>query len=172
MAGKPKRDSVDRFREQWRHELPGLDTSPMETIGRINRFARRAHDPIAAVFAAFGIDRGEFDVISTLRRSGPPYRMTPTELRAQLMLTSGGVTHRLKRLEDQDLIAREPSSRDGRVLAATLTDRGHALVEASFREDMKREQALLSPLDTQERRQLARLMRKLLMQFEPLQTQR
>lgn len=143
-----------------------MDTSPMDTIGRINRFARFVHDPIAATFAGFGIDRGEFDVISTLRRSGPPYRLTPTALCQFLMLTSGGLTHRLQRLEKRGLIAREPSPEDGRVMMAVLSRTGHALVEAAFREDMKRERELLAPLDARERRQLGGLLRKLLMQYE------
>lgn len=166
MAAKPERDSVDRFRKLWRKELPDVDTSPMETVGRINRFARFAHESISATFAEFGIDRGEFDVISTLRRSGPPYRLTPTALYQLLMLTSGGVTHRLQRLEKRGLIVREPSPDDGRVMTAGLTRKGYELVEASFREDMKREQKLLAPLNARERRELGNLLRKLLMQYE------
>ena len=92
-------DHVDRLRRQWAHELPDLDTEPMAILGRAYRLSNLVRGSIEATFAGFGLDRGEFDVIATLRRSGPPYRLTPTELYTSLMITSGGLTHRLDRLE-------------------------------------------------------------------------
>jgi hypothetical protein len=79
-------DHVDRLRGQWRSELPDLDTEPMAILGRAYRLANLVRPSIEATFTSFGLDRGEFDVISTLRRSGPPYRLTPTELYTSLMI--------------------------------------------------------------------------------------
>lgn len=159
-------DDVDRFRAQWARELPDVDTSPMSILGRVNRLARGLDPDISATFAAHGLDRGEFDVIGTLRRSGPPYQLTPTDLYTSLMLTSGGLTSRLNRLEKAGLISREHSDADKRSCAARLTKKGMRLAEAAFRADMENELTLLAPLDADERQHLARLLRKLLATLE------
>ena len=109
---------------QWARELPDLDTEPMAILGRAFRLSNMVRPSIEATFAGFGLDRGEFDVIATLRRSGPPYRLTPTEMYTSLMISSGGLTHRLDRLEKAGLIRREKSPRDGRSMLVALTRRG------------------------------------------------
>lgn len=159
-------DHVDRLRRQWARELPDLDTEPMAILGRAFRLGNMIRPSIEATFAGFGLDRGEFDVIGTLRRSGPPYRLTPTEMYALLMISSGGLTHRLDRLEKAGLIRRERSPRDGRSVEVALTETGAALAETAFRTDMASEAAFLQPLDAQEREMLARLLRKLISGIE------
>jgi hypothetical protein len=82
-------DRIERARAQWADEEPGLDTSPMEVIGRILRAAHLADTRIRRVLRQESLDRSGFDVLATLRRSGPPYRLTPTALYRDLVLTSG-----------------------------------------------------------------------------------
>lgn len=159
-------DHVDRLRGQWSVELPDLDTEPMAILGRSYRLANLVRPSIEATFASFEIDRGEFDVISTLRRSGPPYRLTPTELYTSLMISSGGLTHRLDRLQKSGLILRERSQADGRSMAVGLTDEGIRLAEAAFRADMASEASYLTDLSVEERTHLAMLLRKLLGSLE------
>ena len=159
-------DNVDRFRDQWARELPELDTSAMAVLGRMNRISQMIHSNICAVFAEHGLDRGEFDVIATLRRSGKPYRLTPTELYTSLMLSSGGLTSRLARLEKGGLLVREPSKGDGRSLTARLTKQGIRVAEAAFRADMANELKLLDALSKAERETLARLLRNLMISLE------
>ncbi|CAN7383364.1 MarR family transcriptional regulator [Rhizobium sp. LjRoot98] len=161
-----KADHVDRLRGQWDRELPDLDTEPMAILGRAYRLANLVRPSIEATFAFFGLDRGEFDVISTLRRSGPPYRLTPTELYTSLMISSGGLTHRLDRLKKSGLIIRERSQEDGRSTAVGLTDEGIRLAEAAFRVDMASEASYLTDLSGEERTELAGLLRKLLGSLE------
>ena len=161
MTDEPDHDHVDRLRAQWALELPDLDTSPMGVLGRIYRISNLVRPGIEATFAAFGLDRGEFDVISTLRRSGPPYRLTPTELYTSLMISSGGLTHRLGRLEKAGLVERLPSPSDGRSLIVGLTEKGKALSEQAFRTDMANEAAVLSAMDADRREKLESLLREL-----------
>lgn len=163
---RAKGDHVDRLRRQWEKELPDLDTEPMAILGRAYRLSNLVRPGIEATFAEFGLDRGEFDVIGTLRRSGPPYRLTPTELYTSLMISSGGLTHRLVRLEKAGLILREKSSRDGRSVLVVLTETGLALAEEAFRADMANESAFLRALDMKERETLAGLLRKLITGIE------
>jgi DNA-binding MarR family transcriptional regulator len=162
-------DHVDRLRAQWARELPDLNTEPMAILGRAFRLGNMVRPSIEATFAGFGLDRGEFDVIATLRRSGPPYRLTPTEMYGLLMISSGGLTHRLDRLEKAGLIRREKSPQDGRSVQVALTEKGAALAEQAFRTDMASELAFLQPLDERERETLAGLLRKLILGIEASQ---
>nr|BFE87971.1 hypothetical protein GCM10020093_105720 [Planobispora longispora] len=101
-------DPVDRIVAQWHRERPDLDASPMAVFGRIYRIARLMADRVAEIYQRYGIGRGEFDVLATLRRAGAPYTLSPKAMTATLMLTSGGMTGRLDRLERAGLIARTP----------------------------------------------------------------
>lgn len=154
-------DHVDRLRQQWARELPDLDTEPMAILGRALRLSRIVAPSIEATFAAYDIDRGEFDVISTLLRSGPPHRLTPTDMYASLMISSGGLTHRLIRLEKAGLVRREKSPSDARSLLVALTDKGKTVAEEAFRADMASELRFLDALSAEERETLAALLRKL-----------
>lgn len=159
-------DHVDRLRAQWACELPDLDTEPMAILGRAKRLTNLVAPSIEETFAKFGLDRGEFDVIATLRRSGPSYQLTPTAMYTTLMLSSGGLTHRLDRLEKAGLIVREKSAHDGRSVVVCLTATGIALAEKAFRADMASELLFLKGLDVEERAALAALLRKLVMSIE------
>ncbi|UDF32764.1 UNVERIFIED_ORG: MarR family transcriptional regulator (plasmid) [Roseateles sp. XES5] len=163
-------DHVDRRRAQWARELPDLDTEPMAILGRAKRLSNLVAGSIEETFAAFGLDRGEFDVISTLRRAGPPYQLTPTEMYTSMMLSSGGLTHRLSRLEKTGLIRREKSNLDGRSVVVTLLPRGIELAEQAFRADMANELLILQPLNREERDLLSALLRKLLHSIESQST--
>ena len=154
-------DAVDTFIAQWHREWPELDVSPMATLGRINRIARLMAPHVEKLFAAHGLERGEFDVLATLKRSGPDHRLTPTELYGALMITSGGLTHRLKRLEAAGLVRRVPSAEDRRSLLVELTEEGHDKVVAAFEQDMVLEASWLEALTPEERAQLATLLRRL-----------
>lgn len=162
----PDEDHVERRRSQWERELPDVDTVGMAILGRARWITLKVRPAIEAVFATHDLDTGEFDVLSTLLRSGPPYRLRPTELFTQLLISSGGLTNRLLRLEKAGLIARPASSEDGRSLPAQLTEAGRRCAEAAFRADMAAEASLLHGLDDQERHQLAALLAKLAASLE------
>jgi DNA-binding MarR family transcriptional regulator len=155
------RDQVEHALEQWRQESPRLDRSAFAVIGRISRLARLVEGEHEAVFAAHDLNAGEFDVLAALRRSGPPYGLTPTDLSAALMVTSGGMTKRLTALEDHGLIHREPDPNDGRSIAVSLTDGGRQLVDAVLNDHSANQERLLSGLTKRERTELAALLEKL-----------
>ncbi|WP_170971840.1 MarR family winged helix-turn-helix transcriptional regulator [Rhodobacter sp. SY28-1] len=154
-------DDVDRFIAQRAKESPEVDTAGMAIFGRINRIATRMAPHMEALFARYGLERGEFDVLATLQRSGPPYRLSPTVLYTSLMVSSGGLTHRLKRLEAAGLIRRIPSAEDRRSLIVELTDEGKKVTTAAFAEDMQLESSWLTALTPEERHVLTGLLRKL-----------
>ncbi|CAG9268917.1 MarR family winged helix-turn-helix transcriptional regulator [Paraburkholderia unamae] len=155
-------DAVDAILAQWRRERPDLDVTAMGPIGRLKRCSVLLQRRIEDTFAEFDLSRWEFDVLATLRRSGEPFRLAPTELFSTLMITSGAMTHRLKGLETRGLIARVPNPDDARSLLVELTPAGYALIERAVEAHVANEQRILAPLGAREiaalDRQLARLL--------------
>src|SRR3954449_2378025 len=125
-----ERDAVDAILEQWRAERPDLDPTPIGIVGRVSRLARELEARLEPVYKAHGLEPGWHDVLATLRRSGPDYRLRPTDLTNASMLTSSGTTKRLDRLEHAGLIEREPDPDDRRGTLITLTPAGHELIDS------------------------------------------
>jgi DNA-binding MarR family transcriptional regulator len=157
----PPRDRVDARRAQWAKQLPDVDTIGMAILGRARWIALQVRPRIEAVFAAHELDTGEFDVLATLLRSGPPYRLRPTELFRSLMISSGGLTDRLGRLERAALVRRTEPEGDARSLPVELTAEGRRRAEAAFRQDMAIEAELLRGLSRAEQQELAALLSRL-----------
>src|ERR1700741_5046823 len=107
-------DRIERVRASWASQPPDLDTSPMEVIGRILRAGHLAGARIRRVLRAEGLDRGGFDVLATLRRSGPPYRLTPTRPYQGPVLPRGPTTHRVDALARAGWVERVSGRRDRR----------------------------------------------------------
>lgn len=156
-----ERDGVDEILEQWRAERPDLDHSPVGVVGRISRLARELEARMEVVYREHGLEPGWHDVLATLRRNGPPYRLRPTDFSGQLMITSSGTTKRLDRLEQAGLIARAPDPDDRRGTLISLTPAGHQLIDAVTEAHLDNERALLAALSDDEQRRLADLLRKL-----------
>jgi len=159
----PDQDGLDERRAQWAAELPDVDTRGMAILGRARWITLTARPPIEDLFKSYGLDSGEADVLFTLLRSGPPYRLRPTELFRSLMISSGGLTDRLNRLAKAGLIRRAAAEGDGRSLPVELTDEGILRAKAAFRDDMAIEAAMLAGLTEEEQRELARLLKKLVL---------
>lgn len=159
-------DHVDRILAQWARERPDVDTSTMGVIGRIARLDRIFARAMEANFAAQGLNAGGFDVLATLRRSGPPYRLSPTQLFNTLMLSSGAMTNRIDRLEQAGYVARYPDPADRRGTLIGLTPRGRELVDAILPLHAQTQHRLLAALTAEEQALLADLLRKLLLSLE------
>ncbi|MFB8777766.1 MarR family winged helix-turn-helix transcriptional regulator [Streptomyces broussonetiae] len=163
---EPDRDPVDAIIDQWAAVRPDLDTRAMEVFGRVFRLSRAMGDAMEKAYARFGISRGEFDVLATLRRSGEPYTLSPRQLSATLMLTTGGMTGRLDKLERAGLLRRSPDPHDRRGLKVTLTERGLTVVDEAVGAGLALQTAALSGLDDEQADRLADLLRELLASTE------
>jgi DNA-binding MarR family transcriptional regulator len=119
-------------------------------------------DRMEKAYTRFGISRGEFDVLATLRRSGEPYALSPRQLSATLMLTTGGMTGRLDKLERAGLLRRSPDPHDRRGLQVTLTDEGYRLIDEAVGAGLAVQTEALDALDPDQAGQLADLLRLLL----------
>jgi DNA-binding MarR family transcriptional regulator len=162
VAEQTGRDDVDAIVDQWRRERTGMHPEPMAVFGRIYRLARLVGDRQEKVCAAWGISRGEFDVLATLRRSGSPFTLAPKALAASLMLTSGGMTGRLDRLERAGLVRRTPDPADRRGLQVELTETGRRAAEQAADAGLAVQRELLERLPPADRTRLADLLRALL----------
>jgi DNA-binding MarR family transcriptional regulator len=156
------RDEIDRIIDEWERVRPGLDVSATHVLQRITRLALLQSDSFANVFRRHGLTWGEYLVIAALRRAGPPYQMNPTTLYSSVILSSGGMTKRLDRLERAGLVKRLPDPTDRRGRLVALTEKGRKLVDRAVIDHLANEEYLLSGLTRQERDDLADLLRKLL----------
>jgi DNA-binding MarR family transcriptional regulator len=162
-----ERDGVDLILEQWRRERPDLDSSAIGVVGRISRLARELEQRLEPVYRAHGLEPGWHDVLATLRRTGPPYRLRPTEFTSALMLTSSGTTKRLDRLEQAGLITRGADPADRRGTLITLTPKGLELIDNVTEAHLDNERQLLASLSDAEQNRLADLLRKLQLGLPP-----
>jgi DNA-binding MarR family transcriptional regulator len=162
-----ERDGVDLIVEQWRRERPDLDSSPIGVVGRISRLARELEQRLEPVYREHGLEPGWHDVLATLRRTGPPYRLRPSEFTGALMLTSSGTTKRLDRLELAGLITRAPDPADRRGTLITLTPKGLELIDNVTEAHLDNERQLLASLSDTEQSRLADLLRKLQLGLPP-----
>jgi DNA-binding MarR family transcriptional regulator len=155
-------DPVEAVVAQWARERPDLDLDLMADVARVLRVAELVNARIDGLAAEYGLDRGQGDVLFTLRRSGAPYRLSPGKLAENLLVTTGTMTNRLDRLERRGLIRRLPNPDDRRGLVVELTPQARALVDAAVERHLDNEREMLAPLTRGDRRELARIMRTLL----------
>ncbi|MET7667710.1 MarR family winged helix-turn-helix transcriptional regulator [Micromonospora luteifusca] len=155
-------DAVDAIISQWRDERPDLDDLlPMEVFGRVYRVAAAIGDRMERAYQRLGIGRGEFDVLATLRRSGEPFNLSPKQLSDTLMLTTGGMTGRLDKLERAGFITRTSDPSDRRSLRAQLTPAGRDLVDEAVTAGLAVQREALAKIDPTDARRLADLLRDL-----------
>jgi len=138
----------------------------MAVVGRVLHLGRLFEADLNRSLRAVGVPYSDLDVLATLRRCGAPFRLTPTQLRQSVLLTSGAMTACLNRLEQRGLIRRSPDEADRRSLMASLTDKGFDLIEAAIVPHFGEAERVMAGLDLAERAELARLLRKLRLQLE------
>jgi len=158
-------DRAGRARLQWQKEIPEIAGKllPMVVIGRINEASQvMSTDYLTPAYAKIDLKLGEFDVLATLVRSGPPYKLTPTELYRTTMMSSGGMTARLDKLEKAGLIERCPHPEDRRALTVCVTEKGLTLIKTMMQDYVAVQAEAVDGLTMAEQEQLAGLLEKLL----------
>jgi DNA-binding MarR family transcriptional regulator len=156
-----EKDAFDNTRAQWERERPDLDLSGAEVIWRISFLHKHLKKLAGKKLDRYDLPVWFFDVLAALRRGGPPYQATPTELCEATLLTSGAMTNRLDRLEESGVVERFPDPDDRRGILIRLTHRGKDLVDKAAKIRFDQANDALSSLNASERRQLSTLLRKL-----------
>ncbi|WFS00927.1 MarR family winged helix-turn-helix transcriptional regulator [Rhizobium tumorigenes] len=159
-------DHVDRILEQWSRERPDLDTAPMGLLGRLGRLHTHLMREVETTLAEHGLTPASFDVMATLRRAGAPYRLSPGELIAATMVTSGTMTNRIDQLEKQGLVARLSNPQDGRSVLIGLTDKGLSVIEDAVTAHVAKQQRITACLSAEEFAALDGLLARYLAHFE------
>jgi DNA-binding MarR family transcriptional regulator len=160
------RDEVDRLVEAWARERADLDLRPMEVLSRVSRLSHHLDRARRNAFADHGIESWEFDVLAALRRAGAPYELSPGRLIRETLVTSGTMTNRVDRLAARGLVERKPDPRDRRGVLVRLTDEGRRTVDGALSGLLAREHELMAGLDVGDQKQLASLLRDLVLPFE------
>ncbi|TWF95923.1 MarR family winged helix-turn-helix transcriptional regulator [Saccharopolyspora dendranthemae] len=155
-------DGVDRIQAAWQRERPDMPVESIGVITRIWRIAKLLEDQRRRSDARAGVDAATRDLLSTLRRSGPPYRLAAGEIARQSLVSAGAISQRVTRAEQRGLVVRARGGHDGRTVQVELTDAGHALVQDHVEDLLRHEETLLSSLSAQQREQLTGLLRVLL----------
>ncbi|MFF1877430.1 MarR family winged helix-turn-helix transcriptional regulator [Leifsonia sp. NPDC058230] len=159
-------DRISRIQAEWALERPDLDVSPQGVIGRLHRVAGHLTDELRIVYAEFGLGEGDFDVLAALRRAGEPFERTPGELAEHTMVTTGGMTKRIDRLEKAGLVARRAGSGDRRSRVVALTPRGRETIDDAFTAHMANERRLVDQLGADDARRLEEILGRWLARFE------
>ena len=159
-------DEVDRLVQAWQRERPDLDVGPMHVLSRVTRLARHLDLARRRAFAAHLLEPWEFDVLSALRRSGPPYVLSPGRLLRETMVTSGTMTNRVDRLAAKGLVERLPDPADRRGVRVQLTDDGRSRVDAALEGLLEQERLLLAGLPAGDQQRLGRLLRHVMAPFD------
>lgn len=154
-------DLIDQLIADWKRSHPELDASSMAVVGRLIRIGSHLRESAGQALKPYNLHYTDFDVLATLRRSGPPYRLTPTALLQSVLLSSGAMTAALNRLKKRGLIARVTTPDDGRVHAVQLTEAGKNLSETSAKARFEEANSAVAGLTALEQEQLASLLRKL-----------
>lgn len=159
-------DDIDKIIAQWNRERPELDVEPMELIGRLMRVAGHINKGMAATFAEYKLNVASFDVLATLRRSGAPFALSPTDLMTTMMITSGTMTNRIDQLVKRNLVERTANENDGRGFLIKLTDEGFALVDEVVGVHVKTQKKLVSGFSKVEQKTMNQLMKTYLENIE------
>src|ERR1700689_2882405 len=153
-------DEVDRLVRGWRRALPEVDVSPLEVLSRVSRLSRHLDRQRSVVLARHDLEIWSFDVLSALRRASAPNHLSPGQLLAQTLVSSGTMTNRLDHLETRALVRRRPDPSDARSVRVQITSAGRRRVDGALGDLVGREQAILGNLGESERAVLADLLRR------------
>ena len=146
----------------WQRERPGVPVESIEIVTPIWRLAKLLADDRRRVLQACGVDAATLDLLSVLRRAGPPYQLTTREIAQRALVTAGAVSQRVARAEREGLVRRTAAGGGSRAVNVTLTRAGHALVERTVDRVLGREAELVRGLDVAEHAELAALLDRLL----------
>ncbi len=152
-------DEIDKIRDQWAQQRPDINTEPMELIGRLLRISHHLSQKMSATFSKHGLTGADFDVLATLLRSGKPHALSPNQLLATMMITSGTMTNRIDQLEKKGLVRRIQNPEDKRSVSISLTEEGQTITDKAVTAHTETQTQLVSALTTKEQASLNSLLK-------------
>jgi DNA-binding MarR family transcriptional regulator len=162
-VGLLENDRVGAGMLRWRREFPEIDCSGKAVVGRVLHLHEVLLTAVNRSLAKHRLKYPSFAVLATLRVEGAPYRMSPKALLDSLILTSGGLSNLLRRLEKAGHIRRMADEQDGRGVIVELTEQGRRLVEPAMRDHAKTERRLVAALSKAEQRAAANALARMML---------
>jgi len=151
-------DLVASGMARWRRERPDIDCSGKAIIGRVLQMHDIILKAVDRVLAKHGLKYATYAVLATLRVEGEPYQMSPSELGQTLLLSSGGLSNLLGRMERAGWVQRSADKRDGRGVIVSLTADGLALADAAMTDHADIERQLVAVLAPEDRETVGRFL--------------
>jgi DNA-binding MarR family transcriptional regulator len=158
-------DSVDRHIARWRDKAP-FDERVEAIITRIQLLSKHVRQVKDRALAEIGLQEYEFETLHRLASRGKPWRATPSELAAELMVSPAGITGRLDTLEKAGLVRRLRTAEDRRRVDIELTELGHDRWMAAMELRGAAENAMVDPLGRAEQDTLIALLKRMLLRVE------
>ncbi|MBO1520154.1 MarR family winged helix-turn-helix transcriptional regulator [Oceanisphaera pacifica] len=159
-------DQIDRIVTLWKSARPDLALNSTEVIGRIVRLEYFITRRVLQDLAHYDLNVGEFDVLAALRRHPPSFQLSPNQLQTMVLISSGALTNRINRLESRGLVNRTQAEHDRRGVIVTLTEQGFKVIEEAVKHHLAAESELANTLSDDEQRQIAALLKKMLLVIE------
>ncbi|MGL6259696.1 MarR family winged helix-turn-helix transcriptional regulator [Vibrio sp. WXL103] len=162
-----QQDNLQTLLSQGLANWPEAFANITPSILCIHRIHDHLESDLEPIIRGYDLQKADFGVLATLRRSGEPFCLSPTNLYRSMLFSSGGLTKVLARLTKAGLITRIENPEDGRSKLVQLTSHGKSTIEVVIEKVHGHENRKLTVLDEQEQRQLEGLLKKLLGQWEP-----
>jgi DNA-binding MarR family transcriptional regulator len=159
-------DLIDSLIFEWEQERPELNTSAMHIVGRILFLGKILERRASKAVADFNIHYTDLDVLATIRRSGKPYELTPSQLMKSVLISSGAMTALLNRLTKLELVYRSSDSKDGRIKLVGLTAKGSNIIDKAIEQRMIEANESVNTLDESERKELSGFLKKLVVSLD------
>ena len=105
-----------------------------------------------------GLTTTEWAILEVLYHKGP---MLLGEVQRRILVSSGGITYLVDRLEKRELLERRPCSSDRRARYAALTADGERLVHDAFPAHVVQIEEAMQGLSAEDQRECTRLLRAL-----------
>lgn len=157
---------IDRALQDLRREFPSVDQTSKGIVYSIFFLANHFSRTGGRILEGFGLSWGEYLVISTLRRAGARSGLSSSAIADSIVMSTGGVSNLLRRLESAGLVKRAPSARDGRGVYVTTTPRGRKLAEDALAAISQSQLAHVEVLTASERASTYATLRSLVRHFE------
>ena len=163
VANQQLRDFVDSLEEEWKAQVPQLQTEPISVVARLVRMSYYVERRVAINLARYDLNRGEFEVLAVLTRN-PEENITPKILQTKILITSGGLSNRIRKLEEKGLLVRLPDPNDRRGVILKATEKGKEITLQAVKSHVEVERQIASGLSPEEQRELASLLKRLILQ--------
>lgn len=159
-------DRLDRLSRKWSQTRSDMDITPWQVWGRITRINDIFLHSLSKLLIQHGLNYSELQTLGALILSGPPFEAKPNAISRHNLLTSGGMTNVLTRMEKKGLITRRKDPSDKRGVIVSVTERGLDVFDKVIIKENAIEHRLLDGISEAERADVARVLRKILLEID------